>query len=196
VTFGLPPAERDPLVGISAAERHLLDVRAGPARPRVRRTRRTLPWWPLILIVVGTMAAGPVGLLLATSVAGAVVVLRLRMIVAEQDDRDLPRLGWSRRPREPVLPGFTRTVGSLEWGLVSAFDFDTSLRPRLTRVAAARLADRHGIDIARQPAEAARRLGREAWVLLDPARAPVADRSIHGPDRAAVARVLDAIERI
>ena len=98
--------------------------------------------------------------------------------------------------RVPVLPGFTRTVGSVEWGLVSAFDFDTALRPRLTRVAAARLADRHGVDLSSQPAEAAGLLGAEAWALLDPARPPLGDRSVPGPDRAAVARVLDAIERV
>jgi hypothetical protein len=189
VTMGVPPAEIDPLVSVSTGG-------GSPTRARIPRRRQTIPWWTLIVIVAGTMAAGPVGLLLATSVAGAIVMLRLRVIIAEPEARDLPTLPWSRRPQATVLPGFTRTVGSVEWGLVSAFDFDTSLRPRLTRVAAARLADRHGVDLAAQPSAAARLLGAEAWALIDPARLPIADRSIRGPDRAAVARVLDAIERI
>ncbi len=189
MTFGVPPSENDPLVSV-------ISGRGGATGTRVPRRRQTIPWWSLVLIVAGTLAAGPVGLLLATSVIGAIVVLRLRVIIAEPEARDLPTLPWSRRPQAAVLPGFTRTVGSVEWGLVSAFDFDTSLRPRLARVAGARLADRHGVDMAAQPAAAARLLGAEAWALIDPARLPVADRSIHGPDRTAVARVLDAIERI
>jgi len=39
-------------------------------------------------------------------------------------------------------------------------------------------------------------LGAEAWALLDSARPAAPDRSTPGPDRAALARVLDAIERI
>jgi hypothetical protein len=167
-----------------------------PRRPAVPKRRRVVPWWPVLLIVAATLAAGPVGLLVATSVAGALVVLRLRVISADPEMPDLPTLPWSRRSQAPVLQGFTRTVGAVEWGLASAFDFDTSLRLRLTRVAAVRLAERHGIDITDQPQEAARLLGAEAWALLDPARPSPADRSVRGPDRAAVARVLDAIEQI
>jgi hypothetical protein len=182
VTFGLPD--------------DFFTVPPGRRRRAIAKPRRAIPWWPLILILAGTLAAGPVGLVVATSVAGALVVLRLRLISADPEASDLPALPWSRRSQPLVLPGFTRTVGAVEWGLASAFDFDTSLRPRLTRVAAVRLADRHGVDLTDQPREAARLLGVEAWALLDPGRQPAADRSIQGPDRAALARVLDAIERI
>jgi hypothetical protein len=184
VTFGISPLE-------------LAVPTAGASRHRdLLRTRRTIPRWPLLLLLIGTLVAGPVGLVVASLVAGALVVLRLRLIAADPEVSELPALPWTRRTGVPVLPGFTRTVGSVEWGLVSAFDFDTALRPRLIRVAAARLADRHGVDLSSQPVEAARLLGPEAWALLDPARPPLGDRSVPGPDRAAVARVLDAIERV
>jgi hypothetical protein len=184
MTFGIPPREFAVPTPSVSRHRDLL------------RTRRTIPRWPLLLLLIGTLAAGPVGLVVASFVAGALVVLRLRLIAADPEVSELPALPWTRRTGVPVLPGFTRTVGSVEWGLVSAFDFDTALRPRLTRVAAARLADRHGVDLSSQPAEAAGLLGAEAWALLDPARPPEGDRSVPGPDRAAVARVLDAIERV
>lgn len=184
MTFGINPEE------------FAVPVSNAPRRRGLPRPRRTIPRWPLLLLVIGTLVAGPLGLVVATSVAGALVVLRLRFIVADPEPSDLPAMPWSRRSGVPVLPGFTRTVGSVEWGLVSAFDFDTSLRPRLTRVASARLADLHGVDLSSQPVEAARLLGAEAWALLDPARPPAGDRSVSGPDRAAVARVLDAIERV
>jgi hypothetical protein len=174
----------------------LVSAPSEPGRRALPQPRKTIPWWPVVLILAGTLAAGPFGLLLATSVAGALVVLRLRVIGADPEVADLPQLPWTRRAQTPVLPGFTRTVGAVEWGLASALDFDTSLRPRLARVAAVRLADRHGIDIAGQPQEAARLLGAEAWALLDPARPQATDRGARGPDRATVARVLDAIERI
>ena len=155
-----------------------------------------IPRWPFILIVAGLLVAGPVGLLLATSVAGALVVLRLRLLVSDPEPSELPTLPWRRHRTAPVLSGFTHTVGSVEWGLASGYDFDTALRPRLLRVAAARLADRRDVDLYAQPARAADALGAEAWALLDPGRAAVPDRSVTGPDRATLARVLDAIERI
>ena len=183
MTFGFPVED-------------FVTVRPGPRRRGFRGQKRPIPWWPLILIVAGTLVAGPIGLVVATSVAAALVVLRLRVITADPDGPDLPALPWPRQQHAPVLPGFTRTVGAVEWGLTSAFDFDTSLRPRLTRVAAVRLADRHGIDFVAQPRHAARMLGPEAWALLDPTRPLATDRSVRGPDQAALARVLDAIERI
>jgi hypothetical protein len=157
---------------------------------------RPFPRWPLPLIAVGLVVAGPAGLLLAMSVVGALLIMRLRLLAPEGDPPELPAIRWRRTRPAPVLPGFTRTVGSVEWGLASAYDFDTALRPRLVRVAAARLSDRRGVDLHGQPTLAASALGDEAWGLLDPARPPAPDRSIPGPDRAALARVLDAIEQI
>lgn len=165
-------------------------------RPPVRRRPRTIPRWPFALIATGLVVAGPAGLLLATSVACALLVLRMRLLAPEAEPPELPALRWRRRAPVPVLPGFTRTVGSVEWGLASAYDFDTALRPRLARVAAARLAERRGIDFYDQQALAANALGAEAWGLLDPARPPAPDRSVPGPDRSTLARVLDAIEQI
>jgi hypothetical protein len=165
-------------------------------RPPVRGRPRTIPRWPFALIATGLVVAGPAGLLLATSVACALLVLRMRLLAPEAEPPELPALRWRRRAPVPVLPGFTRTVGSVEWGLASAYDFDTALRPRLARVAADRLAERRGIDFYDQRALAANALGAEAWDLLDPARPPAPDRSVPGPDRSTLARVLDAIEQI
>ena len=184
--FGVPPLDVE-VPSVPTGQRGRRPLRSRP---------RTVARWPLVLIVVATVAAGPIGLVVSSAVVGAFLVLRLRLIVADPDLPDLVTLPWRRRHRAPVLPGFTRTVGSVEWGLTSAYDFDAALRPRLARVADVRLLERHGVDRHADPSAAARLLGPEAWELLDPTRTDAADRSVPGPDRATLARVLDAIERI
>jgi hypothetical protein len=186
VISGLPPLD--------------VEVPSAPTRQRsdrpLRPPPRTVARWPFVLIVAATVAAGPIGLVVSSAAVGALLVVRLRLIVADPDMPDLVALPWRRRRPEPALPGFTRTVGSVEWGLTSAYDFDTALRPRLARVANVCLLERHGVDSHVDPSAAARLLGPEAWALLDPTRTDAPDRSMPGPDRATLARVLDAIEQI
>ena len=160
----------------------------------LRAPPRTIARWPFVLVVAATVAAGPIGLVVSGAVVGALLVLRLRLIVADPDLPDLVTVPWRRKRPAPVLPGFTRTVGSVEWGLTSAYDFDAALRPRLVRVAAVGLLERHGVDLHADRSAAARLLGPEAWAWLDPERSDAPDRSTPGPDRATLARVLDAIE--
>ena len=177
-----------------------VDVPSAPTGQRTDRPLlpppRTVARWPFILVVAATLAAGPIGLVVSSAVVGALLVLRLRLIVADPDVPELVAMPWRRRQPAPALPGFTRTVGSVEWGLTSAYDFDAALRPRLTRVADVRLLERHGVDLHADPSAAARLLGPEAWALLDPRRTDAPDRNMPGPDRATLARVLDAIEQI
>lgn len=190
--FGLPPIDvpDDAVEQPDTGAAESAGSRQGRPRPRV------IPRWLVVPIVAGLVAAGPIGLLVATSLAAAFVVLRLRLLASDPEIPALPPFPWRRRPPVAVLPGFTRTVGSVEWGLASAYDFDAALRPRLTRVAAARLLDRAGIDLYAEPDRAAAALGSDAWTLLDPSRPGVADRTVPGPDRARLVRVLEAIERI
>ncbi len=185
MTFGMLPLDVE-----------VPDVRPGqPTGRPLRPPPRTIARWPFLLVVAGTVVAGPIGLVISSAVVGALLVLRLRLLVAEPDVPDLVALPWRRRSPAPALPGFTRTVGSVEWGLTSAYDFDAALRPRLLRVAAVRLLESHGVDLYADRSAAARLLGAEAWTLLDPERPDIPDRSTPGPDSAALARVLDAIEQ-
>ncbi|MGH9249149.1 MAG: hypothetical protein ACRD0W_06500 [Acidimicrobiales bacterium] len=185
MTFGMLPLDVE-----------VPDVRPGqPTGRPLRPPPRTIARWPFLLVVAGTVVAGPIGLVISSAVVGALLVLRLRLLVADPDVPDLVALPWRRRSPAPALPGFTRTVGSVEWGLTSAYDFDAALRPRLLRVAAVRLLESHGVDLYADRSAAARLLGAEAWTLLDPERPDIPDRSTPGPDSAALARVLDAIEQ-
>jgi hypothetical protein len=186
MTFGIPPLD----VGVP-------DAPAGQRTGRpVRSPPRTIARWPFVLVIAATVAAGAIGLVVSSAVVGALLVLRLRLITADPDVPDLVTVPWRRRHPAPALPGFTRTVGSVEWGLSSAYDFDAALRPRLVRVAEVRLIEQHGVDLHADRFAAERLLGPEAWAWLDPARKDTPDRSTPGPDRATLARLIDAIEGI
>ncbi|MFL6116084.1 MAG: hypothetical protein ACJ786_32735 [Catenulispora sp.] len=47
--------------------------------------------------------------------------------------------------------------------------YERGLRRELTRLAAARLAERHGVNLYRDPATAAALIGADLWPLVDPA---------------------------
>lgn len=126
-----------------------------------------------VLLVLGWLLAGTLGIFIVVS-AGFVlglVVIRARLPRG-------PRR--PRRPRRPVpflnadFPAYRRIEEALVWAPVSARHFDHAVRPLLARLLAAVLAERHGVDMAIDPAAARRAIGSDLWPLIDPAR-PVSD---------------------
>jgi hypothetical protein len=126
-----------------------------------------------VLLVLGWLLAGTLGVFIVVS-AGFVfglVVIRARLPRG-------PRR--PRRPRRPVpflnadFPAYRRIEEALVWAPVSARHFDHAVRPLLARLLAAVLAERHGVDMATDPATARRAIGADLWPLVDPAR-PVSD---------------------
>jgi len=79
-------------------------------------------------------------------------------------------------------------------GAESEFDLYFRLRPRLRRIADAKLRGR-GIDIDSSPAEAAVLLGPAAWDLLRPDR-PRPDPTARARSLPAITAVADALERL
>ncbi|GAA2059408.1 hypothetical protein GCM10009839_82190 [Catenulispora yoronensis] len=88
--------------------------------------------------------------------------------------------------------------------------YDRGLRRELTRLAAARLAERHGVNLYRDPGTAAALLGTDVWPLVDPALltgeragtgigtgtgAAVGARAADPPMRA-VAELIERLERL
>ena len=70
------------------------------------------------------------------------------------------------------------------------------LLPLLQGTAAARIAARHGFELARRPEAARELLGEEAWELLRPGRPQPADRHGPGVPRARVKTVIERIESV
>jgi hypothetical protein len=114
-------------------------------------------------------------------------------------------------PSAPPLPGhrrgghavrssgyrsYDRVASDLSWAAVSPRHYDTTTRPMLQRLLAARLLENHGVDLTHQPEQARRLVGEDVWRYLDPARP--ADRSSQPPgvDTATLTQIAERLERL
>jgi hypothetical protein len=85
-------------------------------------------------------------------------------------------------PREPSLHGWASAVDAAR---ESTAGFERVLRPRLERLYAVRLADRHGVSLAHEPERARALVGADIFAWIDPHR-PTYTESI--PPRQALDR--------
>lgn len=143
---------------------------------------------------------GPPGL-----VVGCVVIAGAALFVVRA------RLGWPAREAAPdeadpdplrPYPTYRQIDFALDAGLRSAPLFGRALRPRLTRLAAAVLVERRGVDLHRDPAAAREILGDDAWNVLSGTSRPAVSTSStsNADDRGRRARdvalVLDRLEEL
>lgn len=143
---------------------------------------------------LGYLAAGTLGLLIGVAAAAVAGVLALRVSMAPPAPPP-PR----RRPaplEDAAFPRYRSIVSAVGWAAHSPRHFDRVLRPVLVQVAAARLADRHGIDLHARPADAARVLGPDVWPLVDPARPMSEDSRGRGVDAERLARAVSRLEQL
>ncbi|MER6734609.1 hypothetical protein [Streptomyces puniciscabiei] len=130
------------------------------------------------LAVLGTVAVAADGLLaLADGAAAAATGLALITAVALALGRyatgGAAQDSGYRRPvrlldsRAPALGGWQRIVAKALTDDGEAH-LDTVLRPQLQRLFAARLAERHGVAMYRNPQRARALVGAELWPWIDP----------------------------
>ncbi|HEY5100787.1 MAG TPA: hypothetical protein VII54_12105 [Gaiellaceae bacterium] len=98
-----------------------------------------------------------------------------------------PRRMTQGRPAELI-----RTERDLTLSSANAGELHARVLPQLREVAAARLSDRHDVDLA----HAHNLLGEEAWEYLRPDRPAPDDRTAHGLPLRRIAALVDAIERL
>lgn len=117
-------------------------------------------------------------------------------------------LGMNNDVRERVLERHYTGVawyGSMLRTTQEQGGYERGLRRELTRLAAARVAERHGVNLYRDPQAASRLIGPDLWPLVDPAaggdkppgpsaQQPAA-RTVQVPIRA-VAELIDRLERM
>lgn len=145
----------------------------------------------IVLVLAGAWAVlGQTGAWLAGLALAAIVVGTVALRMGNDPPAAAP-------PRAPALSRQVRAgrlVSVAAWGGGSRRDWDTAVRPSLLRLVDVLLSERFQTDHVRRPDLARDVLGEQLWALLDPARGVCEDRSVPGPERAALTRILTRLE--
>ena len=131
--------------------------------------------------------------------AGAMVLLRALLPQLTPDAAKKAQ----EKPRARTLTGYSHRRFVVHTAMTSQHYYDSELRPVLEHLLAARLAERHGVNLYQDP-EAARRLlcrnARDAglWRWIDPGTRP---RTREGPERRGIprrtlSRLIDRLEKL
>ncbi|MER5358881.1 hypothetical protein [Streptomyces sp. NPDC002785] len=118
----------------------------------------------VLLALADGAAAAATGLALITAVALALGCYAAGGAAQDSGYRKPMRLLDSRAP---ALDGWQRIVAST-FADDGAAHLDTVMRPQLQRLFAARLAERHGVAMYRNPQRARALVGAELWPWIDP----------------------------
>jgi hypothetical protein len=110
------------------------------------------------------------------------------------------RLWRRRRPpaevRSADFPAYSKISSDLGWASVSQWHYDHGIRPLFGRLLESVLAERHRVDLARDPARARELVGEDIWPLVDPSRPPSFDSKAPGADLRTLTRIVDRLEQL
>lgn len=111
-----------------------------------------------------------------------------------------PLLTRRRRPPAEVraadFPTYAKISSDLGWAPVSQWHYDHGIRPLFGRLLESVLAERHRVDLARDPARARELAGDDIWPLIDPSRPPSFDSKAPGADLRTLTRIVDRLEQL
>lgn len=143
-------------------------------------------------------AGGARGLVIAGTCLGVLALLIAR--AASPSGGDQPRPSHDRRRAAAVspadFPSYRKIAADLGWAGVSRRHYDHIARPLLSRLLAARLAERHRLDLDRSPQQARCLVGDDLWPLLDPGRHPSQDTNAAGVDLLTLERIVTRLEAL
>lgn len=147
------------------------------------------------VVAVAVAIAGAAGLLV--SVSGIAVVTTVVLLVrtpAAPPPRRRPRRG----PPVENAPfrAYRQVAEQLSWAAVSPRHYDLVTRPLLTSLAAARLADRHRVDLHADPDAARAVVGEDVWHWIDPAREASRDSQPPGIGPGTLSLIVGRLESI
>ena len=108
---------------------------------------------------------------------------------------------WPRRSppaqvRSADFPAYAKISSDLGWAPVSQWHYDHGIRPLFGRLLESMLAERHRVDLARDPARARDLVGDDIWPLVDPSRPPSFDSKAPGADLRTLTRIVDRLEQL
>jgi hypothetical protein len=160
-----------------------------------------------VLFVVAVTAAawafdGPAAAGFAAVACAALSLAGLRTLIEPHEPPPAVPASQETGP-SLIFFGFWRTRSDLSDAIRSLSAWDNALRPRLTNLLAARLAERHGISLSEHP-DAARKLltggeqGRgELWDWIDPRRQTPHDAGTRpGIPAGVLAALIERLERL
>jgi hypothetical protein len=169
------------------------------------------------LAALGALAAafavgGPFALAVAAeSLAALALVITLAWIPGGSREHRTPQAAartraararlWPRhRPpavvRAADFPSYAKISSDLGWAPVSAWHYDHGIRTLFGRLAESVLAERHRVDLTRDPARARDLVGEDIWPLIDPSRPPSFDSKAPGADLRTLTRIVDRLEQL
>jgi hypothetical protein len=150
------------------------------------------------MAAAGLGLAGWPGLAVVATVAAAIALLVLRALAPR------PAAAAGRQARESdrasqSISGYSQRRFLVARGISTGSFYEADLRPVLEHLLAARLAERHGINLYREPQAARLAFVRGAadealWRWIDPARTPAA--GARGIPRRTLARLIDRLEHL
>lgn len=167
------------------------------AQERARRAGALFVVLSVVAVFVGYAAGSFAGLVVVFSGIAVLGLLILAVGVPAAP-------AGARRRRRRSTPGFSdapyptfQQVGEqLSWAQVSPRHYDMVTRPLLARLLAARLLDRHGVDLHREPERARAVVGEDLWWWFDPDRAPESSSQPPGVDDRTLTRLVDRLEKL
>jgi hypothetical protein len=158
-----------------------------------------------VTAVAGYLVAGWNGLAVVAIAATAIAMVVLRALLPQLTP-DAARTA-REKPTARVLSGYSHRRFVVKTAMESKGFYDHELRPVLEHLLAARLAERHGVNLYAYPHAArallcARARDADLWTWIDPASRPEDTSSRdYGHDRRGIpprtlARLLDRLEKL
>jgi hypothetical protein len=180
-------------------------IGTGGARTGWRGAGREITVAALLIIAIAGAAwvlGGPAAAGFAAVACLALSLVALRALIEPHEPPPAPQVSAEIGPSRSFF-GFWRTRSDLSDAVRSLSAWDNGLRPRLTNLLAARLAERHGISLTEDP-EAARRVltggrqvRRDLWEWIDPQRQTPPDAGTRpGIPPNVLAALIDRLERL
>ena len=155
----------------------------------------------IVTAVAGYAVAGWAGLAVVAVVAAAFGLLVMRYLIP-QGVADAARKAREKRTARPVS-GYSHRRFVVQSAIQHRGFYDTELRPVLEHLLAARLAERHGVNLYQDPAAARRIFCKHRhdvalwrWVDPDQDRHAKPDADGRGIPRHVLARLIDRLEKL